>query len=265
MESLVLVPIGKKKRTQLRVRFLSRSWRGPTYYLFLYRSVRLWLLRDNGQYWPSVCHYMNSAATALHYNHASKQLFVGLDNGTVTEFTVSEDHNRMDHVRDYHAHQSRVTNIHVSPNGWLLSASRDRYFQFHSCSNGQRLGGYLCSAWCTALTYDHGAKYAFIGDYSGQITVCQLSENGVKLINILKGHNGSIQSLFWDGTKGWLYSGSYDSSVFVWDIGGRKGTVYELTGHRNKVNTVCYVANCTTLMSTGEDSNLVLWDMSINR
>ena len=29
--------------------------------------------------------------------------------------------------------------------------------------------------------------------------------------------------------------GSYDSSIFVWDIAGRKGTVYELHGHRNKV------------------------------
>ena len=45
----------------------------------------------------------------------------------------------------------------------------------------------MCAAWCTALSYDEGAKYAFIGDYSGQITVCQLSETGVKLINVLKG------------------------------------------------------------------------------
>ena len=89
----------------------------------------------------------------------------------------------------------------------FFSVSRDRYFQFHNVKNGQRLGGYLCSAWCTALAYDEAAKYAFIGDYSGQITVCQLSENGVKLINVLKGHNGSIQSLNWDGTQGWLYSG----------------------------------------------------------
>ena len=76
--------------------------------------------------------------------------------------------------------------------GWVCSVARDRYFQFHSCKNGQRLGGYLCAAWCTALSYDEGAKYAFIGDYSGQITVCQLSETGVKLINVLKG----IQLLF---------------------------------------------------------------------
>ena len=85
--------------------------------------------------------------------------------------------------------------------------ARDRYFQFHNCKNGQRLGGYSCAAWCTALSYDEGAKYAFIGDYSGQVTVLQLSENGVKLINVLKGHSGSIQSLCWDQSQGWLYSG----------------------------------------------------------
>merc|ERR1712008_645025 len=140
------------------------------------RSVRLWLLRDSGQYWPSVCHYMGAAATAIHYRHQSMQLFIGLDNGTVSEFIVSEDFNRMDHARDYHAHQSRVTGIHVTSEGWVCSVARDRYFQFHNC------------------------------------------KNGVKLINVLKGHSGSIQSLCWDQSQGWLYSGSYDSSVFIWDI-----------------------------------------------
>jgi len=229
------------------------------------RSVRLMLLRDSGQYWPSVCHYMGAAATSFHYYHSFKKLFIGLDNGTIVEFKVSDDFNRMDSIRDYHAHQGRVTGVQLTSNDWILSVSRDRYFQFHNVKNGQRLGGYLCSAWCTALAYDEAAKYAFIGDYSGKFTVCHLSENGVKLINVLKGHNGSIQSLNWDGTQGWLYSGSYDSSVFVWDIGGRRGTVYELNGHRNKVNTVHYVPSAKSLLSTGEDSNLVIWNMSVYR
>ena len=60
------------------------------------------------------------------------------------------------------------------------------------------------------LDYDEEARYVFIGDYSGQITVCKLDErDGVQFVNVLKGHNGSIQSLCWDGTKGWLYSGTY--------------------------------------------------------
>jgi hypothetical protein len=103
--------------------------------LFSCRSVRVWLLRDSGQYWPSVCHYMGAAATALHYVHQdNKRVFVGLENGVISvkevtpqkllyvehlkntftlitffshvqEFTLSEDYNHMQHVRDYHAHQ----------------------------------------------------------------------------------------------------------------------------------------------------------------
>ena len=48
------------------------------------RSVRVWLLRDSGQYWPSICHYMGGAATALHYNHQHRKVFVGLDNGMIS-------------------------------------------------------------------------------------------------------------------------------------------------------------------------------------
>ena len=75
------------------------------------RSVRVWVLRDSGQYWPSVCHFTGAAATSLSYTASTRQLFVGLDSGSVTEFNLSRDHNRIDHVRDYHAHQGRVTNI----------------------------------------------------------------------------------------------------------------------------------------------------------
>ena len=48
------------------------------------RSVRVWLLRDSGQYWPSICHYMGGSATALHYNHQHRKVFVGLDNGMIS-------------------------------------------------------------------------------------------------------------------------------------------------------------------------------------
>jgi len=241
------------------------------------RSVRVWMLRDSGQYWPSVCHYMGGGATALHFNAESRRVFVGLETGVVAEFHLSDDCNRLDHVKDYHAHTAnRVTGVHYSaPKKWLLSCAKDKYFQFHCTGTGRRLGGYLCNAACTTIDYDEDDKYVFIGDYSGKITVCKLVDGeGVQFINVLKGHNGSIQSLHWDGSKGWLYSGSYDASVFVWDIGGRRGTVYELHGHRHKVTCIAHLGGgkpqqqspqMNRLMSAGEDGNLVLWDMSIQR
>lgn len=42
---------------------------------------------------------------------------------------------------------------------------------------------------------------------------------------------GSVQCLTWDAEKKWLYSGSFDKSVIVWDIGGQKGSAVELHGH----------------------------------
>ena len=71
----------------------------------------------------------------------------------------------------------------------------------------------------TTIDYDEADHYVFVGDFSGKITICKLVDGeGVKFINLLKGHNASIQCLHWDGTKGWLYSGSFDARIFVWYV-----------------------------------------------
>ena len=36
------------------------------------RSVRIWLLRDSGQFWPSICHYMSAAPTSISYCHEKR-------------------------------------------------------------------------------------------------------------------------------------------------------------------------------------------------
>ena len=39
------------------------------------RSVRVWLLRDSGQYWPSICHYYtDTAPTSLSYCHERRSV-----------------------------------------------------------------------------------------------------------------------------------------------------------------------------------------------
>lgn len=43
---------------------------------------------------------------------------------------------------------------------------------------------------------------------------------------------GSIRALSWVAGPQLLFSGSFDQSVIVWDVGGRRGTVYELQGHK---------------------------------
>ena len=42
---------------------------------------------------------------------------------------------------------------------------------------------------------------------------------------------GSVRALAWDPEKRLLFSGSFDESIIVWDIGGQQGTAFELHGH----------------------------------
>ncbi|XP_061194791.1 uncharacterized protein LOC133202951 [Saccostrea echinata] len=230
------------------------------------KTLRVWLKRDTGQYWPSICHTLPSQAASLAYNEETRRTFIGLDNGTISEFNLAEDFNRMSQTRDYLAHQGRVTSLKFSLNcEWVLSCARDKYFQWHCSETGRRLGGYQASAWCLCLEFDEQSKYVFVGDYSGQISVLRISNTEFSLIVTLKGHSGSVRSLAWDAERSLLFSGSFDESVIVWDIGSKQGTAFELQGHHDKVQALAYASGSKQLLSGSDDAILGIWNMDVKR
>ncbi|XP_019865100.1 WD repeat and FYVE domain-containing protein 2 [Aethina tumida] len=230
------------------------------------KTVRVWLKRDSGQYWPSICQYMPSGATSVYYTVETRQLFIGQENGTISEFSLASDFNRMMPVREYLAHQARVTQIIFAITcEWVLSVSCDKMFSYNCTQTGRNIGTYTPEAWCTSLEFDSQTKHAFIGDYSGQITMLKLDNNGASVITTLKGHSGSVRSIAWDMERQMLFSGSFDQTIIIWDIGGQQGNAYELQGHHNKVSALCYLRTSKKLISAGEDSVLVFWDMVKNR
>lgn len=235
-------------------------------FCFVFRTIRVWLKRDSGQFWPSICQYMPSGCTSLDFSIETRQLFIGQENGTVSQFTLSTDCNQLTPQKDFLSHQMRVTNVSFAKHsGWILSASRDKTFAYHSIETGDRIGEYGFEAWCCGLQYDALSRHAFIGDHAGQITMLKLDPTGASLVTILKGHTGSVRDLFWAAGPQLLFSGSFDQSVIVWDIGGRRGTAYELQGHNNKVTALQFANNTQQLISGGEDSVLVFWEMNAMR
>lgn len=135
---------------QLKLTSLSFS----LFYRLLLRTIRIWLKRDSGQYWPSICQYMPSGCTALDYVPETRKLFIGQENGTVSQYTLSDDSNSLTLVRDYLAHQARVTGVaYVKQTGWIISCGRDKLFSFHCTETAKRLGGYTFEAMCTTLQY----------------------------------------------------------------------------------------------------------------
>lgn len=105
----------------------------------------------------------------------------------------------------------------------------------------------------------------FIGDQSGQITMLKLDENSYKPVTHLHGHQASIRFLEWDPLTNMLFSAGVDQVIICWDIGGLKGTAYELQGHKSKVTSLLYNRLNKSLISGGEDCIVVAWNMKAKR
>lgn len=156
-----------------------------------------------------------------------------MDSGGITEFEVADDYNKITAIRNYVAHSGRVTQLVFSTETqWLLSVSKDKSFLVHETESGRRLTVFMASAPCTALQHDVQSKAAFVGDQSGQINMLKLEGNNCRVMTTLKGHMSGIRSLFWDSKKQMLFSGGLDQTIVCWDIGGKRGTTYELQGHK---------------------------------
>lgn len=113
--------------------------------------------------------------------------------------------------------------------------------------------------------FDTPTKHVFIGDYNGMITMLKIEESGYKPITTLRGHQAQIRCLAWDPERSILFSGAADNVIICWDIGGKKGTAYELQGHRNKVTSLVWDKTSHTLFSGAEDSHIVAWNMKERR
>ncbi|OBS70249.1 hypothetical protein A6R68_01209, partial [Neotoma lepida] len=79
------------------------------------------------------------------------------------EFILSEDYNKMTPVKNYQAHQSRVTMVlFVLELEWVLSTGQDKQFAWHCSESGQRLGCYRTRG-VTALCWDPVQRVLFSG------------------------------------------------------------------------------------------------------
>jgi len=229
------------------------------------RTLRVWIKRSSGDYWPSICQTLEWCVSALAMENF--HLFVGLESGSINHYKITEDLNRITLLRIYSSHQLRVSDlIYDSTRDWLLSVGKDKTFHWYTGETGRRLGSYVAGAWCLCLAFDRISNFAFIGDYGGGIHMVKLDEGEeFKFVTTLKGHAGSIRSLTWDEEKQILISCSADKSIFIWEIGEGKGNAIQLNCHRDRVNDIAYCPPSRLLFSFGVDKKMTVWNLRTER
>jgi WD40 repeat protein len=79
-------------------------------------------------------------------------------------------------------------------------------------------------------------------------------------VAVLSGHTGSVTSLGFSSDGTFLFSGSHDQTLKLWDI-QTGGVVRTLYGHTNWVLSISISFNCKTIASGSKDNTIRLWDI----
>lgn len=168
------------------------------------RTIRVYLRRESGIFWPSVCNYASSPVSTLSFNAETRRLFCGLDNGQLNEYLLASDCNSLPLKKQLAGtHSKRVVAVLFSLRcEWILSAARDRVVAWHDSESGQRVGQFsLTSVTPTSLAFDDGSAHLFVGDSSGAVTMFRLLESGERqVVTSIHGHSATVSCLAWDAS-----------------------------------------------------------------
>lgn len=215
------------------------------------RTIRVYLRRESGIFWPSVCSYASAPISALTFNAETRRIFCGLANGNVLEYLLAPDFNSL-HLKKQitGTHTKRVIELVFSlPCEWVLSIAKDRLLAWHCSETGQRTGCLTISDQPSCFCFDQATKHAFVGDESGSIQMLRLGDAGDhQLITKFSGHDSGITALCWHPVAEMLFSGGSDRLVVAWDIGSKQGIVYELNGHCGRIVGLNYAGKLTYCM-----------------
>ena len=127
-----------------------------------------------------------------------------------------------------------------------------------SCTNEHHHAG--------ALAFSRDEKYLAIGAHGNRSEISILRLADLRVIQILKGHSGTVRNVSFDTTGNYLASGSEDKTVRIWRRTGSRFTPHQiLKGHSDTVWSVGFDTTGNYLASGSRDKMLQIWRRTNNQ
>lgn len=231
------------------------------------KTLKVWIKRSTGQYWPSISYTLPTLGYCMAYGEESLSLHIGLESGVVMEFQIADDYNKLTHIKNYTGHSVRVTGVVVQVGGGkLITSSSDRSVMCHSMEDGIVLSAYQHNIPLTCVECDKDSSSIYAGDNKGNILVLSQKQTSLCKEQTLKKHQGRIECMLlseMDGKKV-LFTAGMDACVCVFDV---LECVFlcRLVAHRSPIHSLHHHPTNHHLFSSSYDGELIKWDMQRKR
>jgi periodic tryptophan protein 2 len=194
----------------------------------------------------------------LAYSNDGALIATGGDDGKIKLWTTK---NHLSFVT-FADHTSKVTELKFIPkkNNTLLSASLDGTVRAYDLVKYRNFRVFQPNkpTQFTCLSVDSSSGDLVVAGSLDPFNIYVWSLRTATLVDVLNGHTGPISSLAFSPFGALLVSGSWDTTVRVWDIFERKGSVDALN-HASEVLSVDFHPNSKEVISTTLGGQVYLW------
>jgi WD40 repeat protein len=169
-------------------------------------------------------------------------------------------------------HSARVTEIIYDRTlNRLFSTGRDKKLHIHDMGTGAPISTTRCGdAWISSMVFDEATQRVILGSYAQQLMlydVSQDSQSAPRSLCVLDGQRGSIRCVCYDAASRYCFSGGFDYSVCMWDIGvvGKESVRSRLVaqfknGPQAKCKAVAYCPRTRHVLAGYETGMIAVYD-----
>jgi RNA polymerase sigma factor (sigma-70 family) len=168
--------------------------------------------------------------------------------------------------RVFEGHEAQAQAVAFSPDGkTLVSGSWDTTARLWDLNTGKQLRSWKHAGGLEAVAFSaDGKSLATVGGADGTVYCWDLTAD--KEVLRWKGRQPQSLRLAFsgDGTK--LATAGWDNVVRLWDVAsGKEEGAARAPGHQGWVYGLCFLPDKKTLVSSGSDGLILIWDTTRNR